>query len=107
MEPLFRLMLARPAIAQDPKNPSIRLSQNTPYQVALLRLTGSGNRQGLKDLAKKFIETDDFLGSPSDTPLAEQLAAFSEALDDLENEDEVNPGDLSRAIKDHFGTEPA
>lgn len=107
MEPLFRLVLTRPAVAQDPKNPSIRLSQNTPYQVALLRLAGSGNRQALKDLAKKFTETEDFLGTPSDTPLTEQIAAFSEALDGLENGDEVSPSDVSRAIKDHFGAEPA
>ncbi len=38
MEPLFRFILTRPPVVQDPANPSIPLSQNSSYQVALLRL---------------------------------------------------------------------
>ena len=44
MENLFRLMLMRPAVAQDPENPSIELTQDSAYQkelVDLRRIAGS------------------------------------------------------------------
>jgi hypothetical protein len=105
MEPLFRFVLTCPPIAQDPDNPSIRLAQNSPYQLALLRLAGTGNRQALKDLAARFIEGEDFIGSPDDTPLGGELAAFARALDELAQQDETGPDELREAIKDSFGAD--
>ena len=54
MENLFRLMLVRPAVAQDPENPSIDLTQESDYQnslrdaipgARLVVLEGGGHQQ--------------------------------------------------------------
>jgi hypothetical protein len=42
MENLCRLMLVRPAVAQDPENSSIDLTQDSPYQSALRRAVKDG-----------------------------------------------------------------
>lgn len=102
MEPLFRFVLTRPPVAQDPENPSIRLTQNSPYQVALRRLEGSGNREGLKKLAVGYIASEEFIAAPENTPLHDELAALGKALDQLEREEDIGPDDLGEAIEASF-----
>lgn len=105
MEPLFRFVLTRPAVAQDPENPSIQLTQDSPYQVVLRRLEGSGNRRALRELATRLIESEDFVGTPEDTPLHDELAALAKALDGLEQQETVRPQDLGDAIVASFNGE--
>ena len=51
MENLFRLMLMRPAVAQDPENPSIDLTQDSPYQRALRQAVKDGHgRKGAEEV---------------------------------------------------------
>lgn len=102
MEPLFRFVLNRPPVAQDPANPSIRLTQDSPYQTALRRLDGSGNREGLKKLAIAFIENPQFIGSPEDTPLGKAIGEFAAKLDALERENELAAEAVAQAIKSAF-----
>ncbi|MBN8214323.1 MAG: hypothetical protein J0M09_15465 [Xanthomonadales bacterium] len=107
MEPLFRFVLTRPPVAQDPENPSIQLTQDSPYQVVLRRLEGSGNRRALKELAMRLIESEEFVGTPESTPLHEELAALEKALDGLEQQETINPEDLGDAIMASFNAEAA
>ncbi|MCD9098023.1 hypothetical protein LU699_13230 [Luteimonas fraxinea] len=107
MEPLFRFVLARPPVAQDPANPSIRLTQDSPYQAGLRRLEGAKNRDGLGKLAISFISSDQFLSSPAATPAHDSLARLFELLDRLEGSGSLTPQDLHDAIKDAFDASPA
>lgn len=106
MEPLFRFVLARPAVAQDPANPSVRLTQDSPYQAALRRLEGSGNREGLLKLATAFIASDQFIGDPNDTPSQQQIAHLTQHLDALEAGEAVAATDVHDAIKSAFDAGP-
>jgi hypothetical protein len=107
MKPLFCFVLTRPPVVQDSENPSIQLTQNSSYQIALRRLEGSGNRQGFKELATRYIEGEDFVGVPKSTPLYDELEAFAKALDGLEIQDTVSPEKLGEAIKTSFNSEAA
>jgi hypothetical protein len=102
MEPLFRFVLNRPAVAQDPANPSIQLAQDSPYQTALRRFEGSGNREGLTKLAVGFIASDLFIKSPEDTPLHGAIATLCAKLDELGRQETLTPDDLRQAIKAAF-----
>ncbi len=107
MEPLFRLVLMRPPMVQDPESPSIQLTQVSDYQKSLLRLQGSGNRQALRDLAQTFIASDLFIGEPTATPMHTKLAELSVLLDTLQLQDEITPSELHDAIKTSLGAAPA
>jgi len=103
MEPLFRFVLNRPPVAQDPANPSIRLTQDSPYQIALRRLDGSGNREGIKNLAIAFIENPQFIGGPEETPLGKSIGELADKLDALEREEDLGAGAVAQAITSAFG----
>ena len=104
MEPLFRLMLVRPAVAQDPENPSIDLTQNSPLQDGLRHLPpGDGQRGGAKRLGAGYAGSADFIGNPDENPFAAQLAKLAAELDRLEAVKNVKPKDLRDAIEASFG----
>lgn len=107
MEPLFRFVLNRPPVAQDPANPSIRLTQDSRYQAALRRLEGSGNREGLKKLAAGFIASPEFIAGPEDTPLSHGIERLSARLDELERSGDAGPGTLRHAIASAFDKDAA
>ena len=62
MESLFRLMLVRPAVAQDPENPSIDLTQESDYQNAQREVV-PGGRDGAEVVSRTYVQSDEFLGA--------------------------------------------
>jgi hypothetical protein len=107
MEPLFRLALVRPAVEQDPANPSIDLTQDTPFQKALMEAAQSENpRDALMQVARSFVAGGDFIGSPAGSPLGAGSAKFSAALERLERNSTANHTKLVKAVEDAFGMSP-
>lgn len=108
MENLFRLLLVRPAIAQDPPNPSIDLSRGTPYQVELQQLVAAGGnvRVGLVAVSTAYVEGPNFIGLPAQNPVADALTALARRLDELETL-VATPDAVTHAIKDAFGVDAA
>ena len=49
MEHLFRLVLTRPAIAQDESTPSVRLAQDSDFQAALGQAQQQERKAGARD----------------------------------------------------------
>lgn len=108
MENLFRLVLTRPAIAQDAETPSIRLEQNSPFQAALEKAAqGENPREALKALAREFIASAAFVETPQQLEIAGQLAALAAGLDALERKSTVSSANLAKAVEDAFGKKPA
>lgn len=69
MENLFRLTLMRPAVSQDPEQPSIRLDQASGYQDALRAAVASGaGRQAIEAASAQFAASDDFVQSVDEAP---------------------------------------
>src|SRR5215211_5447858 len=101
MEPLFKLALVRPAIAQDPEAPSISLIQDSPFQNAMRRPpTGEPRtRDALRRIARAYVQSERFIGEPSAHPLYPKLAAFAKRLDELQAEEHVSHGALVDAVK--------
>ncbi|MET7329792.1 hypothetical protein [Nonomuraea sp. NPDC005650] len=88
MENLFRLMLTRPAVAQDPGNPSIPLGQDTPFQQSLREAVGAAQRRtAIEAAATAYVAGPDFIGDPADTPLGAELDRLTARLDEMENVD--------------------
>lgn len=106
MENLFRMMLVRPAVAQDPDKPSIDLTQASPFQNQLRRVAADGGeaRAAAKPIARAYVASQDFLGIPAANPLAAQLAALDRALDAIESSPVVKRKDIEDAIKQAFGS---
>lgn len=95
MESLFRLILVRPAVAQDPDNPSIDLTQESDFQNALRDALPEG-RDGVEAVCRNYVESDEFLGDPADAEFAEELANLAVRLNRLESRDHDRrdrPGD--------------
>jgi hypothetical protein len=110
MESLFRMMLVRPAVSQDPANPSIDLTQRTPFQDALRgAVSASGDIRGAaKTVARAYVEGPDFLGGPAENPLAGQLADLNVALDSLEAQTgPIKHKDVTDAVSKAFGNDPS
>ena len=106
MENLFRLMLVRPAVAQDPENPSIDLTQDSPYQRALRKVVqDGGGRKGAETATAAYVGGPDYLGDPAGNPLADRLAALAARLDELETGEESR--DLGEIISEIFEASPA
>src|SRR5690348_13437626 len=104
MEELFRLMLQRPAIAQDQTNPSIDLSQDTPYQQAVRTALKSGTPAAdLATASLAYVASAGFIGTPPANPYAGNLAALESALAAL---DPVNPTKVRAAVKAAFNANP-
>ncbi|PWW25184.1 hypothetical protein JD79_04382 [Geodermatophilus normandii] len=114
MEDLFRLMLLRPAVTQDPESPSIDLTQDSDYQNAL-REAVPGGREGAEEVSRAYVQGDEFLGDPAGSEYAAELAKFAALLDGLEDEpvvrrppqDQDDDGDqqgsVARAVRTAFG----
>jgi hypothetical protein len=101
MEELFRLMLQRPAIAQDDTNPSIDLTQDSPYQNAVRDALASGEPgTRLAEVSRAYVASAEFLGAPADNPYAESLAALDRELTTLQP---VTPAKVRTAVKTAFG----
>ncbi len=104
MENLFRLLLKRPAIAQSEEAPSVPLAQDSQFQVELGQAQKNENlRDALKAVARKFVASTEFIGSPKNLAIYEQLKALSLALDALEQKKNVPNADMVKAIEDAFG----
>ena len=104
MEPLFRLVLNRPATQQDENAPSIPLAQATPFQTQLAQAPTDSKRRGvLKTAARQFVASAGFIGSPKQLPLAAQLEAFAPLLDELETAATPKPTNLANAVARAFG----
>jgi hypothetical protein len=107
MEPLFRLALVRPAVAQDPDNPSIRLSQDSPFQRDLAEaLSTEGPREESQKVARDFVTNNGFIGNPGANPLSDQLTALAAPLDRLERQAAVSHADVVAAVKEAFDSNP-
>jgi hypothetical protein len=110
MENLFRLMLVRPAVVQDPENPSIDLTQKSAFQDSLRAIPQDGvdARGQAKTVAAAYVGTATFLGSPEEHPRATQLSELSTALDGLEAQPgAVKHKDVTDAIAAAFGATAA
>ncbi|MFD3521445.1 hypothetical protein [Streptomyces sp. NPDC058653] len=84
MEPLFRLALLRPAITQDPDNPSVELAQQTDFQQALAAASSAVDpRAELRRVVGGYVAGPLFIARPEQTPLARETAKFVAALDRL------------------------
>lgn len=103
MENLFRMMLVRPAVAQDPKNPSIDLTQPSKLQNAL---RGASTPETFLRMARAasevFVKTADFIAYAGDTPLARELGILNAALDAIE-EKGATPAKVQTSIEKVFG----
>ena len=107
MENLFRLVLTRPAVAQDEETPSIPLAQNTDFQVALAKAYESRNRrEAVKAVAREFIGSRRFVGDPKDLAVHDELRALDPDLDALEAKAAVTAAQLGKAVEDAFGKKP-
>lgn len=107
MEPLFRLALMRPAIAQDPANPSIRTAQDSPFQKALVEASTAGRpSEALQRVARSFVAGSGFIGDPGTNPLSAELTALALTLDNLERRPSVSHADVVAAVQEPFGLDP-
>lgn len=104
MEPLFRLALMRPAVAPDERAPSIPLAQASNFQQQLAEASqGAKPRERLKTVARAFIATTGFVGSPDALAVHGELKALAAELDVLEGKDAVTNAQASQAIENAFG----
>ena len=107
LESLFRFTLIRPAVAQDPANPSIDLTQDSPFQKSLADAAKAEQpRQSLLRVARAFVTGEDFIGNPGANPMGTQLGAFAVALDQFENDQTVSHAKVVDAVEEAFGTGP-
>ncbi|MEV6030699.1 hypothetical protein AB0L65_06100 [Nonomuraea sp. NPDC052116] len=108
MENLFRLMLTRPAVAQDPETPSIPLAQDTPFQESLREAVGAAQRRtAIEAAATAYVAGPEFIGDPADTPLGAELDQLAGRLDEMEDVDvSASPEMVRQAIDDVFGMSP-
>jgi hypothetical protein len=104
MENLFRMVLTRPAVLQNPDAPSIPLEQNSPFQLALQQAQQAGNlRASLKGIARQFVSTPGFVADPKSLAVFAPLQALALALDTLQQKKTVSNTDLIKAIEEAFG----
>ena len=107
MEQLFRLVLMRPAIAQDQAAPSIRLEQKSKLQAELGQAQQAKDpRAAYKAAARRFADTDDFVRAADADAVQAKLATLSSALDELEAEKAVTNDELVKAISTAMGKKP-
>lgn len=103
MESLFRLMLVRPGVTQDPDHPSIDLAQDSPYQRALAEAVRAGQgREGVDEVSADYAASAEFLGDPQANPYHEQLRDLVARLDAVST-----AGELRAAVTAAFGSSPA
>lgn len=108
MEDLFRLMLVRPAVQQDPERPSIPLEQPSPFQDALHDAVSSGaGRQAIEAVSAQFAASAHFAGTTEDVPLGAELDALAERLATAGATAELTWTIVKKAINDVFGADAA
>ena len=109
MENLFRFILVRPAIAQDPANPSIDLTQQSAFQGQLREVVGAGGdtRGTAKNAAAGYVASPDFFGGPNENPLAAKLTKLGAELDNLETKAAIKNKDVASAVTAAFGSGPS
>jgi hypothetical protein len=108
MESLFRLMLVRPAVSQDPEQPSIELEQQSDYQDALRAGIAAGaGRPAIEATSADFAASDNFVGRVDGTPLGAKLDELAHRLDSVEVDDELPWVTVRELIQDIFGQAPA
>ena len=101
-------MLLRPAVSQDPEQPSIELDQESAYQDALrAAVAAGGGRQGVEAASAEFATSADFVQSLVDTPLGQRLDELADGVDALEAMGEVSWSEIANAIEDVFGSSAA
>lgn len=105
MENLFRLMLVRPAVTQDPEQPSILLAQDSDYQNAVRAAVDTGRgRDGVEEASAAYAASADFVADVGDTPIGAQLDELADRLDALESADDpATWGAVAAAIKAVLG----
>jgi hypothetical protein len=107
MENLFRLMLLRPAIGQDPETPTIELEQASDYQDALRAAVATGTgRHGIEEASQRYAASDSFIGSVDDTPLGTRLDELARRLDTV-GVDGALPWAAVRELIDEVFGQPA
>lgn len=106
MENLFRLMLVRPAVAQDPERPSIELEQPSDYQKTLRDIVAQGaGRAAIEEASQQFAASADFVGSVDATPLGAPLDELATRLEAPDAEEPTWPA-IRALVKDVFGKTP-
>ena len=104
MESVFRLMLIRPPVAQDPQRPSIELRQGSPFQVELAAAANEADpRAGLLRVARQFIAANGFVGEPGAVDIADALTTLGGRLDELGQAEDLSRDDVVQAIADTLG----
>jgi hypothetical protein len=105
MENLFRLMLVRPAVSQDPEQPSIQLDQESDYQNALRAAVASGaGRRAIEAASAELAASGDFVRSVDEAPLGPQLDELADRLDALEANGAVPWQKVRETVEDVFGS---
>lgn len=108
MENLFRLMLVRPAVSQDPEQPSIQLEQESGYQDALRAAVDSGaGRQAIEAASAQFAASADFVKTVDEAPLGQRLDELADRLDALEANGTVSWQKIRTTVQDVFGSPAA
>jgi hypothetical protein len=106
MEALFRLVLLRPPIEQDPEHPSIELAQGTQFQKQLADALGKDDRRNLAvAVARAYIQSADFVAAPEQNDLATELAKLAEGLAALAPD--ASRAAVRKVISDSFGANAA
>ena len=101
MEDLFRMVLLRPAVAQDKKRPSIDLTQNSKYQKDLRDGLGSNDpRNGARTASRAFLNLKRFIGDPNENPFDDRLEKLEAVLGRMQN---VTPDNVRKAVEKIFG----
>jgi hypothetical protein len=108
METLFRLVLTRPAVAQDDNNPSIPLAQDTAFQAALGQAGQSDDkRDAFKRVALQYVGSNLFIGDPKKLPQGDKLIALGAALDTFEAKESLSNNEMIAAVEAAFGNTPS
>ena len=101
MEDLFRMVLLRPAVAQDKRRPSIDLTQNSKYQNDLRTGLGSDDpRKGARAASRAFVSLKRFIGDPDENPFDDRLEKLERVLGRMQN---VTPDAVRKAVEKIFG----
>ncbi len=104
MENLFRLMLVRPAVSQDPERPSIELGQDSDYQSALRAAVSTGaGRAGIEAVSQRYAASGSFAGSAGATPLGAPLDELAQRLGTVESDEELPWSAVRELVEDVFG----
>ncbi|KAF2276155.1 uncharacterized protein EI97DRAFT_467385 [Westerdykella ornata] len=106
-EPLFRFLVLRPPVAQNPDAPSISLSQASDFQKTLSAALKSNDPRGQSEAAARaFVASDAFVGQPGLTDFQRKLAQLGSLLDEASFGGTLSLRSVVAAIKKAFGKEP-